>query len=109
MSEKNEHEQGWLIYKAGRGWYRPDAQGYTNDHRQAGRYSYMDALSYSHPNGSSGPRDEITIRHESDFVERLDKNYLRDLKQSILDCKTLGDFMAVKRTVEMIAESEAAK
>lgn len=57
---------GWLIHKAGRGWYRPNAQGYTSDTAQAGRYSHEDALSYSHPNGWDGPRDEITIRHESE-------------------------------------------
>lgn len=68
-----DNDQGWLIYKDGRGWYRPDAQGYTNDTMEAGRYSHEDALSYAHPNGWDGPRDEITIRHESDIVERIDK------------------------------------
>lgn len=67
MSDEPKHEQGWLIHKAGRGWYRPKAQGYTSDTAQAGRYSYDDAMSYSHPNGWDGPRDEITIKHESDL------------------------------------------
>lgn len=57
-------QSGWLIHKAGRGWYRPNAQGYTSDTAQAGRYSYEEARSYSHPNGWSGPRDGITITHE---------------------------------------------
>jgi hypothetical protein len=34
------HPTGWLIYKAGRGYYRPNAQGYTNDPAEAGRYDY---------------------------------------------------------------------
>lgn len=78
----DEVEEGWLIYKAGRGWYRPNAQGYTNDPAEAGRYSLGEALSYSHPNGWDGPRDGITIKHESkvegakpepasDMVERV--------------------------------------
>lgn len=57
-------QSGWLIHKSGRGWYRPNAQGYTSDITQAGRYSYEDARSYSHPNGWDGPRDGITIKHE---------------------------------------------
>ncbi|WP_411838607.1 hypothetical protein [Paracoccus sp. ME4] len=63
-------QTGWLIHKEGRGWYRPNAQGYTSRPEEAGRYSYKDALSYSHPNGWSGPRDGITIRHESDIGRR---------------------------------------
>lgn len=56
----------WLIHKAGRGWYRPNAQGYTLDPAQAGRYTHEKALSYSHPNGLDGPRDGMTIKHESE-------------------------------------------
>ena len=59
---------GWLIHKAGRGWYRPNAQGYTSSTAEAGRYSHEDALSYSHPNGWDGPRDGITIKHESEIA-----------------------------------------
>ena len=69
MSDEPKHEQGWLIHKTGRGWYRPKAQGYTSDTAQAGRYSYDDAMSYSHPNGWDGPRDGITIKHESDLPD----------------------------------------
>ena len=57
---------GWLIHKAGRGWYRPNAKGYTGCLAEAGRYSHEDALAYSHPNGWDGPRDNITIKHESE-------------------------------------------
>ena len=57
---------GWLIHKAGRGWYRPNAKGYTGCIAEAGRYSHEDALDYSHPNGWDGPRDNITIKHESE-------------------------------------------
>ena len=57
---------GWLIHKAGRGWYRPNAKGYTGCIAEAGRYSHEDALAYSHPNGLDGPRDNITIKHESE-------------------------------------------
>ena len=57
---------GWLIHKAGRGWYRPNAKGYTGCLAEAGRYSREDALLYSHPNGLDGPRDNITIKHESE-------------------------------------------
>lgn len=59
-------KDGWLIYKAGRGWYRPNAEGYTNDIAKAGRYSKIDALAYSHPNGPIGPRDGMSIMHEDE-------------------------------------------
>ena len=65
MSDAPEH--GWLIHKAGRGWYRPDAKGYTMNASEAGRYSHKDALAYSHPNGLDGPRDGLTIKHESEL------------------------------------------
>lgn len=61
-----EAVDGWLIHKAGRGWYRPNAQGYTNNPAEAGRYTHEVALSYSHPNGMDGPRDGMTIRHETE-------------------------------------------
>jgi hypothetical protein len=64
-------DEGWLIYKGGRGWYRPNAQGYTSNPAEAGRYSREDALSYSHPNGLDGPRDGLSIRHESEVVGAL--------------------------------------
>jgi hypothetical protein len=67
MSERNaDKEDGWLIWKDGRGWYRPNAQGYTNSHTEAGRYSWDDAWARSHPNGEYGPRDGMSMHHESD-------------------------------------------
>lgn len=63
--------QGWLIHKAGRGWYRPNAQGYTLNPAEAGRYSKEEALRYSHPNGHDGPRDGMTIKHESEVAGAL--------------------------------------
>lgn len=64
-----KHENGYLIHKDGRGWYRPNAQGYTSRVDEAGRYTRDEALSYSHPNGWSVPRDEITVKHESEIEE----------------------------------------
>ena len=58
----------WLIHKAGRGWYRPNAHGYTANPAEAGRYSHSEALSYSHPNGWSGPRDGITIKRVCEVI-----------------------------------------
>jgi len=60
------HLTGWLIYKAGRGYYRPNACGYTNNPAEAGRYDFEDAMKHSHPNGYFGPRDGMQIMHESD-------------------------------------------
>lgn len=62
-----ETQGEWLIYKEGRGWYRPNAQGYTCNSAHAGRYSREDALSHSHPNGLNGPRDGVTIHHEREI------------------------------------------
>lgn len=58
---------GYLIYKGGRGWYRRNAEGYTPNPAEAGRFSLADAVRYSHPNGPDGPRDGITFQRE-DFV-----------------------------------------
>jgi hypothetical protein len=60
------HSGGYLIFKAGRGYYRAEAKGYTLDVDEAGRFSHADAVAYSHPNGPKGPRDGITYRHQSE-------------------------------------------
>lgn len=52
-------EAKYLICKGG-AYYRPDAQGYTRNKAEAGRYTLEQAISYSHPNGPYGPRDGIT-------------------------------------------------
>jgi hypothetical protein len=56
----------WLLFKNGRGWYRPGAKGYTNEPAQAGRFTWDEAWKHSHPNGPDGPRDGITIKRESE-------------------------------------------
>jgi hypothetical protein len=56
----------WLIHKSGRGWYRPNAAGYTNNPAEAGRYTHAKAVEHSHPNGLSGSRDGMTIWHENE-------------------------------------------
>ena len=66
MERNADKEDGWLIFKAGRGYYRPDAAGYTFSAAEAGRYTWDDAWAHSHPNGEHGPRDGMTIHHESD-------------------------------------------
>jgi len=59
-------ERSYLIFKAGRGWYRPDSQGYTAFKFDAGRYSKDEAIKITHPNGLDGPRDGMLYRHESE-------------------------------------------
>jgi len=48
----------YLIRKGG-AYYRPNAQGYTRNKAEAGRYTLVEAIFYSHPNGPHGPRDDI--------------------------------------------------
>ena len=62
----NEH--GYLIFKSGGGYYCEGAKGYTLNADEAGRFSRLDAVSYSHPNGPNGPRDGITFKHESEVL-----------------------------------------
>jgi hypothetical protein len=48
----------YLIRKRG-AFYRPNAEGYTMNRAEAGRYTLAEAVSHSHPNGPDGPRDGI--------------------------------------------------
>ncbi len=48
----------YLIRKGG-AYYRPNAEGYTNNVEEAGRYTLAEAIRHSHPNGPDGPRDGI--------------------------------------------------
>jgi len=48
----------YLIRKRG-AFYRPNAEGYTNNKAEAGRYTLAQAIWHSHPNGPNGPRDGI--------------------------------------------------
>jgi len=50
----------WYVKKGGY-YYRPKAQGYTPHIWEAGRFTYEEAYSHSHPNGPDGPRDGITM------------------------------------------------
>lgn len=51
----------YLICKYGM-YYRPNAQGYTGNVAEAGRYTLDEAIRHSHPNGPDGPRDGITYK-----------------------------------------------
>lgn len=108
------HEHGYLIFKSGRGYYRPEAQGYTLSADDAGRFSLEDAITYSHPNGPDGPRDGITYKHESEIQRASDcENELRigDLarenKALREGSETLSQELAAAR--ELIATLEAEK
>jgi len=48
----------YLITKGG-AYYRPNAEGYTRDIAEAGRFTFDEAVSHSLPNGPDGPRDGI--------------------------------------------------
>lgn len=66
QSKSEPLSDGWLIYKSGQGWYRQDAQGYTNDPSQAGRFDLHRAIILSHPNGfPNGSRDGMSMHHET--------------------------------------------
>lgn len=58
-------KHGYLIYKSGRGYYCEGAKGYAFDQKDAGRFSLVDAIAYTHPNGPDGPRDGLDYWHES--------------------------------------------
>lgn len=51
----------FIIHKAGRGWYRDNAQGYTTHIVEAGRYTQDEAEAHAFPNGRNGPRDGLTF------------------------------------------------
>lgn len=78
LADAVEVDDGWLIYKAGRGWYRPNAQGYASLPSEAGRYTLSEAIAHSHPNGPDGPRDGITIKHESALISNGRRKRRRD-------------------------------
>jgi len=56
---------GYLIRK-GAYWYRPNAEGYTTNPAEAGRYSLVEADLYTHPNGKNGQRVGLSFVHEAD-------------------------------------------
>lgn len=55
----SERASEYLIRKGG-AYYRPNAQGYTLNKEEAGRFTLDEAIRHSHPNGPNGPRDDIT-------------------------------------------------
>ena len=54
-----EGEPVYFIRKYGL-YYRPNAQGYTSNKDEAGRYTLAEAINHSHPNGPDGPRDGVS-------------------------------------------------
>lgn len=84
-------EEGWLIHKAGRGWYRPNAEGYTMFPAEAGRYSRDKAIRYSHPNGLDGPRDGMTIKHASEVQACRSSARLLSSSEIVLLCAARFD------------------
>ena len=50
----------YLILKRGM-YYRPNAQGYTSNPGEAGRYTLAQAVFHTHPNGPDGPRDGMSF------------------------------------------------
>ena len=52
----------YVIHKSGRGYYRPEAKGYTFLASDAGFFTLEDAVVYTHPNGIDGPRDGLTYK-----------------------------------------------
>ncbi|MPT48282.1 MAG: hypothetical protein E2598_07640 [Sphingobium sp.] len=63
----------YLIRK-GAYYYRPNAQGYTANKAEAGRYSLEEAITHSHPNGPDGPRDGISYEPVQELHELADSN-----------------------------------
>ena len=65
MVEVTQEDREYLILKSGY-YYRPNAQGYTNNPAEAGRYTLEEATKLSHPNGPHGPRDGMSVVHISE-------------------------------------------
>ena len=58
----------FLIEKRGL-YYRPNARGYTGLKREAGRYSFEDAVERVGPNGPDGPQDGLGMWREDEAPE----------------------------------------
>ncbi|HEX7822869.1 MAG TPA: hypothetical protein VF463_19910 [Sphingobium sp.] len=71
-------EARYLIVKGG-AYYRPNAEGYTRSKTEAGRYTLDEAISHSHPNGPSGPRDGIDYVLDDAATIKLDLKAPDDL------------------------------
>lgn len=71
----------YLIRKRG-AFYRPNAEGYTMNRAEAGRYTLAEAISHSHPNGSDGPRDGIDYMLAND-PDKTDANPATDPTRAV--------------------------
>jgi hypothetical protein len=60
-------EQFYLVYKRGRGFYKPNSQGYTSQPFLAGRFKLEEARQITHPNGLNGPRDGMRFFPEARY------------------------------------------
>ena len=78
----------YLIFKAGRGWYRPDSKGYTSFKFDAGRYSEDEAKRITNPNGLGGPRDGMRYKHESE-VHDYPSDRIEELEAKLADAQWL--------------------
>lgn len=100
-------QTGWLIHKSSRGWYRPNAEGYTNTPSDAGRYTYGEALRHCHPNGPDGPRDGLSMAHESEVdgaMVNLEYDRIAALEAEVERLRKAGDGLAdgIKRCAEIV-------
>jgi len=92
----------FLVFKAGRGWYRSESQGYTNFKFDAGRYTEKEAISITHPNGEDGPRDGMYYRHESEV-----RDYVSDRIEALES--SLSEMRRMREAAVRHAEKAEAK
>jgi len=77
-------EARYLVRKGGI-FYRPDARGYTSDRARAGRFSLVEAVKHSHPNGMNGPRDGMSYELDETTGDQGDAAIAEAIRQSISD------------------------
>lgn len=75
----------YLIYKNGRGFYRPHSAGYTESIFEAGLYSCAEAMDLA----ESGPT-EIRIIHLREIIERLHEEFRKTMQQGMLIAEMLN-------------------
>lgn len=102
-----KNKNGYIIKKLGSGFYRPHAQGYTTNLSEAGRFSYVDSVIYSYPNGKLGPRDGISFKHESkhnaseDIKKGIEIESMNDTIDLLFDVKEQLSVDLAKALVEI--------
>lgn len=97
----------YFITKGG-AYYRPNAQGYTRDTAEAGRFTLEEAISRSHPNGPDGPRDGIRYELAPKATNTADRReaVAREIIARVVDrCRKLDDY-ANRRAWEKILSEE---